>query len=135
MWDRAVADDVGSVVEKASINPPVNRQLNSTGNEWARGGRGSDIFGKHMGFIASVAGRLVFCGRSWSSVDFSRRIVRHVLNWKFRLVLVLLAFLGHCLFLHGHDQVFHDIIFALRGVLAHIKAEDTRDFLLGSILD
>ncbi len=35
--------------------------------------------------------------------------------------------------LHWHDQVFHDVILSLRGVLAHVKAQDARRLRLGRI--
>src|SRR5581483_5780764 len=36
---------------------------------------------------------------------------------------------------HWHDQILHDVVFALGGVLAHVEAEDVGDFRLGGVLD
>ncbi len=37
--------------------------------------------------------------------------------------------------LHRHDEVFHDVIFALGGVLAHVEGEDAGGFGLGGVFD
>src|ERR1041384_8730390 len=36
---------------------------------------------------------------------------------------------------NGHDQVFHDVIFALGSILAHVEVEDGGGFRFGGILD
>jgi hypothetical protein len=37
--------------------------------------------------------------------------------------------------LHRHDQVFHDVVFAFRGVFAHVEVQDAGGLGFGGVFD
>jgi hypothetical protein len=96
--DRAVADDVRGVVEEATVDTAMERKLYLPGNKGTRWRRHSDIFSQDMRGPVAALGRLwlsrfaVAAFGDGRSVDYSRRIVRKLLDRQLRLFGGALAF-------------------------------------------
>ena len=98
----AVADDIGGVIEKAAVHSAVQRLLDLTGDERARGSRHGHAFGEHVSLpVAALCGlglglfAVAVLGHR-RGVHHSGCAVGHWLNRQFRLIgSVVLAFGRH----------------------------------------
>src|SRR6185369_6963394 len=98
MRNRAVADDIGGVIEKTAVHPSMNRQLDLARHKRSRWRWRDDSLRQYVCFAipitsTAVLGRFVVPSCSgWRRrcVHLARRIVGSLLDRKFRLFLVFL---------------------------------------------